>query len=123
MDKKTLGSRGEDIACDFLKKKKYRIVEKNFRTRNGEIDILAVDTMEKPQALVCVEVKVRKGNNFGTARESITIYKLKALERTLIYYHSIHPQLPSYFRIDLVAIELDEFGEISSIDLVKNISQ
>lgn len=122
MDKKLKGRKGEEIAAKFLVSNGYKIIETNFRTRNGEIDIVAIDKNEKPSVLVCVEVKLRRGALFGTARESITFNKLNALERTLIYYQSTHKNLPDALRIDLVAIDLNDEDKVVSLDLVKSIS-
>ncbi len=116
------GKRGEDIAVKYLKKNNYLVIERNFRTRNGEIDLIAIDRNTKDKILVCVEVKLRKGDHYGSAREAITYFKLRALERTLLYYQSLHPDLPSALRIDLIAIQEEVDGKIG-IELVKNISE
>ena len=80
-DKKIEGEMGEHLAVQYLKKQNYRIVERNFRTRNGEIDIIAVDQAEIPQVLCFIEVKTRKTTAFGTPLEAIGYYKLQALLR------------------------------------------
>lgn len=59
---------GEEIACRLLKEKGYRIIETNFRTRFGELDIIA----SKDNFLVFVEVKLKKGTDFGLPEEMIT---------------------------------------------------
>lgn len=60
--KRVAGNLGEDEACRFLKKNGYRILERNFTIRGGEIDIIC----EKGEYVVFVEVKLRKNTNFGT---------------------------------------------------------
>lgn len=117
------GKRGEDLATAFLEKKGYGIVERNFRTRNGEIDIVAIDQSEKPPTLVFVEVKTREGNAYGTPLEAITYFKLKFLVRTAMVYSTTHPRLPKSLRIDAVAVSLGSDGEMIDIEHVKNISQ
>jgi len=117
------GKRGEDLATAFLEKKGYGIVERNFRTRNGELDIIAIDQSEKPSTLVFVEVKTREGNAFGTPLEAITYYKLKFFIRTATFYSSTHPRLPKSLRIDAIAVSLGPNGEVLDIEHVKNISQ
>jgi putative endonuclease len=120
--KKQEGALGEKIASDFLKKKNYKILEYNFRLRNGEIDIIAIDNSEKEKVLVFIEVKTRKSHQFGTPLEAIGYYKLKALTNAAQVYKMSHRGLPEALRIDAIAIILDEFNEVSSIEHIKNIS-
>lgn len=117
------GKKGEDLATVFLEKKGYGIVERNFRTRNGEIDIVAIDQSEKTPILVFIEVKTREGNAFGTPLEAITYFKLKFLIRTAMVYSTTHPRLPKGLRIDAIAVSLGPDGEMIDIEHVKNISQ
>ncbi len=70
-DKKERGSWGEERAALFLRLHGYRIVEQNFRCRQGEIDIIA----RKGGIVAFVEVKQRKNANFGEAREFVTYSK------------------------------------------------
>lgn len=117
------GKIGEDHAASFLEKKGYFIVERNFRTRNGEIDIVAIDQSEKSPTLVFIEVKTREGEAFGTPLEAITYYKLKFLIRTATFYSATHPRLPKGLRIDAIAVSLGQNGDVLDIEHVKNISQ
>lgn len=120
------GKKGEDLATAFLEKKGYGIVERNFRTRNGEIDIVAIDPSTgsgQDQTLVFIEVKTREGNAFGTPLEAITYFKLKFLIRTATFYSASHPRLPKGLRIDAIAVSLGPSGEMLDIEHVKNISQ
>ena len=68
MDARELGSFGEERAARYLRRKGYRIVERNFRCRQGEIDLIA----RRGKYLVFVEVKLRKDDRFGAAREFVT---------------------------------------------------
>jgi putative endonuclease len=70
-DKKERGNWGEERAALFLRLHGYRIVERNFRCRQGEIDIIA----RKGEVVVFVEVKQRKNADFGEAREFVTYSK------------------------------------------------
>jgi len=117
------GKIGEDAAVSFLNRLKYHIVERNFRLRNGEIDIIAIDPSTKPNTLVFIEVKTREGNKFGTPLESITYFKLKYLIRTATVYSSFHPKLPQSLRIDAISVWLGVNGEVLDIEHTKNISQ
>jgi len=110
--------RGEDIACNYLAKKGYKIIERNFRKRYGELDIVSV----KSDTLVFIEVKTRKSSQFGSPLESITPRKLHVLTKTALFYKSIHQKLPDLLRIDAVAIELFNDERVMNIEHVKNIT-
>jgi putative endonuclease len=104
---------GEDLAEKYLKSKGYKILERNFRKGYGEIDIIAL----KDDTLVFVEVKTRTSTKFGTPFEAISPFKLKALERTALFYKNLHPELPSALRIEAVSVLLDEVSKKGKIDL------
>jgi len=120
--KKDEGALGEKLAEAFLEKKKYQIIDRNFRLRNGEIDLIAIDNSEKEKVLVFIEVKTRKSTQFGTPLEAIGYYKLKALTNAAQVYKTSHRGLPDLLRIDAVAIALDEFNEVLKIEHINNIS-
>ena len=77
-----LGGWGEEAAAKYLKKKGYTIVDRNFRCKLGEIDIIALDGAE----LVFVEVKTRRNQNYGLPCEAIGAEKLRRLKRLALYY-------------------------------------
>ncbi len=121
---------GEDLAVKYLQKNGYKIIQRNFKERYGEIDIIAIDST--PQAatekdsnskvLVFIEVKTRKSRLYGSPLEAITYWKLKSILKTAQYYKITHPSLPESMRIDAVAIELSKDNTVEKIALVKNIS-
>lgn len=114
---------GEDKACNFLQKKGFKIIERNFRKGYGEIDIIAIDSLnQEEKTLVFIEVKTRKSNSFGSPLEAITPWKLKSLIRTAQFYKLIHANLPDNMRIDAVSIILSSNNEVEDIELIKNIS-
>lgn len=78
----TPGAWGESQAARYLKKKGYRIVEKNFSCRFGEVDIIA----QKGECLIFVEVKLRKDDSHGQAREFVTAQKQQRILRTAETY-------------------------------------
>ena len=119
MDRKALGQFGEDVACDYLKKHGYAILDRNFHCRLGELDIVALHA----QVLVGVEVKTRWSKAFGTPEEAVTPRKVAHMIKTLQYYAMLHPHLPQAQRLDVVAIEVDENGHPQNIRLITNISQ
>lgn len=75
MDTKTLGRWGESAAADFLRKKRYKIIGIGYRTRLGEIDIIA----ENRNYIVFVEVKLRRSDNFAEAREYVGAEKQRRI--------------------------------------------
>ncbi len=117
-NKQIAGAKGEDLAVSFLRKKGYKIIERNFRMRGGEIDIIAIDD----DTLVFIEVKARSTTEFGSPLEAITYWKMNSLIKTAQFYKNKNPRLPQALRIDAVAITLDESNEVKTIELVKNIS-
>ncbi len=118
MDKKRIGRLGEDLAANFLKKIRYRIVDRNFRIIGGEIDIVAWNE----KILVFVEVKTRSSAYFGTPLESITPAKIRFLIRAgqVFIIKNRLGDIPH--RIDVVAVDLSEGFESPKIELVRNIT-
>lgn len=117
MKRKELGAIGEKLAKNFLKKKGYRIRETNFRCREGEIDIIA----EQKDYLVFVEVRTRTTSGFGRPEESVTFAKKEKLIASALAYLDSHQNLPENWRIDFVAIELDQKGKATRIELIENV--
>ncbi len=116
MKRKALGELGEKMAREYLKKKGYHILETNFRCREGEIDIVAQDK----DYLVFVEVRTRTGSDFGTPEESLTAAKKERLVSLALAYLQTHRDLPSLSRFDVVAVELDQKGRVSRLELIQN---
>jgi len=116
MDRQEVGKLGEKAAQKFLKKQGYRIRETGFRCRHGEIDIIA----QQKDYLVFVEVRTKSNLDFGTPEESITAAKKKKLVTLALTYTSTHQNLPPLWRIDVVAIELDDKGKPKRIELIEN---
>jgi len=116
MNRQELGRLGEKLAQKFLKKKGYRIKETNFRCRAGEIDIVA----QQKDYLIFVEVRSKSNLDFGSPEESITQSKKQKLTASALTYISTHQGLPSSWRIDVVAIEIDQKGKTRRIELIEN---
>ena len=116
MKRRDVGILGEKIAKDFLEKKGYHIIETNYRSPEGEIDIIA----KHGDFLVFVEVRTKTSLEFGSPEESITPAKMERLKATAAYYQQTHNNLPSLLRIDVVAIELNPKGKVSRIELIEN---
>jgi len=116
MKRRETGIRGEKLARDFLEKQGYRILETNYRCPEGEIDIIA----EHKDFLVFIEVRTKTSLEFGSPEESITLAKKGRLRATAYYYRQTHDDLSPLWRIDFVAVELDQRGEPSRIELIEN---
>jgi len=116
MKRQEVGKLGEKAARKFLKKRGYRIREVGFRCPRGEIDIIA----QQKDYLVFVEVRTKSNLDFGTPEESITQAKKKKLIALALTYTSTHQNLPSLWRIDVVAVELNDKGKTRRIELIEN---
>lgn len=114
----SLGKWGEDEAVEYLKKKGHRIVERNFKARYDEIDIIALDH----NTLVFVEVKTRIGDAYGLPEESITKRKLHSLTRAAYYYQHLHPELSTALRIDAITVYFSPDERIEKINHYENIT-
>lgn len=98
-----LGNFGENYAEKLLLKNGYKVVEKNFRCKVGEIDLIAL----KDDILVFVEVKTRVNTRFGYPEEAVTSRKIARIKRTGDWYVSLNQNLPKKRRIDVVSILLE----------------
>lgn len=116
MKRRDTGILGEKLAKDFLKKRGYRILETNYRCPGGEIDIVA----KHKDSLVFIEVRTKTSLEFGSPEESITPTKRERMRATAAYYRQTHNDLPLLWRIDVVAVELDQEGKLSRIELIEN---
>lgn len=97
------GARGEDLAAAHLRGLGWQIVERNFRGRGGEIDIVAMDGKE----LVFVEVKTRGGRRFGQPEEAVDRRKAACLSRAARDYWQQRRLRGLIVRCDVVAVRLD----------------
>ena len=80
-----LGSWGETLAADYLRKKRFKMVAMNYRSRYGEIDLI----VSNKKHLVFVEVKLRKNSDFAAAREFVTFSKQRRIISTASLWLSI----------------------------------
>lgn len=101
--RKKLGAWGETLASEYLSKKGYNLLEKNYHSRFGEIDLI----MKNGDLLVAVEVKTRKSSTFGIAEDSITRKKYQAIQSTMFVYFESHPDQGPEWQLDVLVIEAD----------------
>ena len=118
LHRQLLGKIGEHLAANYLQKRGYRIIERNFKARYGELDLICV----KDDILVFVEVKTRMGEAFGKPEESVTPRKLREVIKTAEYYKLSHSRLPDALRIDVIGIELDEDEKIVYFNHIENVT-
>ncbi len=109
-----LGARGEDLAASHLKLLGFEILERNFRARSGEIDIVAQDG----EYIVFVEVKARRPGRFGRAAEQITSAKRRRIVRTARAYIAARGLEGRPCRFDVVAIDILP-GGTAAVDVVE----
>ncbi|MDR9460067.1 MAG: YraN family protein [Dehalococcoidia bacterium] len=116
MHSRDIGVLGEKIAAEYLTGLGYMIRERNFRSREGEIDIIA----EKDDFLVFIEVRTRTSTSYGTPEESVTAQKKERLIALAEAYREDREDLPSSWRIDVVAIELGPKRKVARLEIIEN---
>jgi putative endonuclease len=111
---KVLGIKGENLAVKFLKEKGYRIIERNYKTPIGEIDIIAQDG----NTIVFIEVKTRTDEFFGQPFEAVNKKKRRKLKNVALLYLKRHVREFSV-RFDVLSIFYRENGK-SEINHIKD---
>ncbi len=104
--KDALGRQGEQLAAEYLQRAGFRVLARNWRCAEGEIDIVAADR----RVLVAVEVKTRSGTAFGTPLEAVTRKKLNRLRRLAVQWVIANGVLFDEVRVDVVEVLKDEQG-------------
>lgn len=114
MDAKTLGERGEELAVQYLKKRGYSVLVRNFRVKFGEIDLVA-----RHKDCICfVEVKTRR--SFDVPQEAVSWRKQRTLTRVAqAYLKKNYQSMDVRSRFDVVAIEEHANGKIR-IEVIEN---
>ncbi len=110
----SFGKKSESIAAKHLKKNGYKILEQNYRTKLGEIDIIAKDK----DTLVFVEVKARSSNRFGNPKWAVTPKKQIKISMVALLYIKSTKQSNVKARFDVVAISSAK--DKPSIEIIKN---
>lgn len=113
--RKKLGAWGESVAATHLEAKGYRIVTRNWRCTHGEVDLIA----QAGEELVFIEVKTRRGRGMGSPEEGLTPTKQKKLMKLAQVYVAEH-DLDVDWRIDLIAVELDQSGKLLRCEHIPN---
>jgi len=113
-NRQIFGQAGESLAVKSLKSEGYTILEQNYRTPMGEIDIIA---MEKG-VIVFVEVKARQTSGFGNAKYAVTPVKQKKISMAALAYLKKKGQLHKKARFDVVAIHLQSGN--ANLEIIRN---
>lgn len=106
MNKKVTGNLGEEIAVNFMSKSGYKIIDRNFRSKIGEIDIIALDKIN----IVFVEVKTRTSTKYGFPSDAVSLYKQSKIIKVAELYLSINKKfinLPA--RFDVIEVFLHPY--------------
>jgi putative transposase len=112
--RRQLGDHGEDLAATALKKQGYKILERNYVTPLGEIDLVA----RQGKTVVVVEVKTRKSIRFGSPQEGVSVTKQGRLRRLAEYYLKAKRLTGSPVRFDLVAVTLA--GDDPQVEIIQD---
>ncbi|MGY2746106.1 YraN family protein [Arthrobacter sp. UYCu723] len=105
--KDVLGRRGEELAAEYLEAQGMRVVDRNWRCPEGEIDIVALDG----DALVIAEVKTRKSLDYGHPFEAVGVDKLARLHRLASAWCRDHELRMPLRRVDVIAVLDDGIGD------------
>lgn len=122
-EKRKLGDIGENIACDFLKKRDFEIIERNYLRKWGEIDIVA----KKSDVIHFIEVKSVSSDVSGvTSKDTYRVednmhpWKLKRLARVMQTY-LLDKKLDCDWQLDLVTVKIDQANRKARVEIVENI--
>lgn len=112
------GKSGEELACEYLKEQGYKILERNYRIRGGEIDIVAKDG----EYLVFIEVKTRWSHEYGLPAEAMSSWKIRHLLKTAKFYLQDINWGDGPYRLDFISIDYADSPAKPKIELIKNIT-
>jgi putative endonuclease len=109
-----LGRRGEELAAEHLERLGFRVIARNFRTRHGELDLVAFDG----RALVFAEVKTRRAGGAGTPFDNLHLRKRAQVRRMAGAYLNAVPDRPrgAELRFDAIAVLVDPAGRLAGLD-------
>ena len=113
-----LGRQGEELAVAELTRRGYEIVTRNWYCQAGEVDVVA----RQDEAWYFVEVRARRGREFGTPEESLTPAKLQRMIDVALTYLGEHDLNDVDWRVSLVAVEMNRAGKLLRLDVYDSIS-
>lgn len=104
--KDAVGRYGEDVAAAHVEASGWRVLDRNWRCRHGELDLVGMDGDE----LVVVEVKTRRSTAYGTPAEAVTWRKLARVRRLAAAWLAEHDVRVASVRVDVIAVMLPRAG-------------
>lgn len=105
-NRQSFGKTGEDLACRELERRGYAILARGYRSRFGEIDIVAKDD----QTIVFIEVKARTGDDFGGGAAAVTPWKQRRISQMAVDYLSRNNLHDKPCRFDVVTVDMKDSG-------------
>ncbi|MDD3705014.1 MAG: YraN family protein [Clostridiaceae bacterium] len=115
---KVFGAFGESLATEYLSEKGYKVLERNFSCRIGEVDIIAM----QEDTVAFIEVKTRSSEKFGLPSEAVSLTKQNRIVKTALYYMQRNKLLDYMCRFDVIEIIVDPENK-SRINLIKDAFQ
>lgn len=113
------GAAAEAFVAGRLERAGYQVIDRNWRARSGELDVIAL----QGELLVFIEVRSRRGEAMGTADESVDARKLQRLMSTALAWLDAHPDhAERLWRVDLIAVTLDERGALAAYNHYENLT-
>jgi len=109
-----IGRSGEELAVAFLEKSGYKILARNYKTRLGEIDIVAYDS----DTICFVEVKTRRSDNYGLPQEAVGGFKQRQIAKAALAYLKENNLFPKKSRFDIVCVFFA--GDKPRLELIRN---
>jgi len=118
--KQVLGATGEEIAVDYLVSQGYVVFDRNWRSKSGEIDIIASEKFNSQDELIFIEVKTRSSRDYGDPIEAITATKYLRMYRLALEWLSENSASREAWRLDVISIVISRAQEIE-IDHLKRV--
>ena len=115
-DRQRLGQIAENHACRFLQARGYRIRERNWRCRFGEVDLIA----DHGEDLVLVEVKSRRSEDFGRPADAVNFAKRRKLSRLADFYVQTHHLTEVNCRFDVIELLLAPRNRVEQVNLIED---
>ncbi len=115
-DKRKLGDLGEQIAVQYLREKGYSILERNYSSKLGEIDIIAAINKD----IYFIEVKTRTRNDYGLPQEAVNQAKQRKIIKTAVAYLKSKGYSDHNCRFDIISILMDKDNNFQTIDYLEN---
>ncbi|MEW6870086.1 YraN family protein [Trueperella pyogenes] len=118
MTRNEIGAWGEELAATHVKHQGWAVLDRNWRTRGGELDIVAFDP--RRNAIVAIEVKTRTSHRAGTPAESVTPAKVTRIKSLLLQWLVAHGSFAAQITVDVIAVDI--VGQSHSLSHLKDVA-